>query len=48
MSRPTSTSTAPSCIEDVLQPGDDHGTYEFGLDLLLDGPGQSLHKQTTH
>ena len=29
MSRPTSTSTAPSCIEDVLQPGDDHGTYEF-------------------
>ena len=40
--------TAPSCIEDVLQPGDDHGTYEFGLDLLLDGPGQSLHKQTTH
>ena len=48
MSRPTSTSTAPSCIEDVLQPGDDHGKYEFGLDLLLDGPGQSLHKQTTH
>jgi hypothetical protein len=47
MSRPTSTSTAPSCIEDVLQPGDDHGTYEFGLDLLLDGPGQSLQKQTT-
>jgi hypothetical protein len=37
MSRPTSTSTSPSCIEDVLQPGDDHGTYEFGLDLLLDG-----------
>jgi hypothetical protein len=37
MSRPTSTSTSPSCIEDVLQPGDDHGAYEFGLDLLLDG-----------
>jgi hypothetical protein len=48
MSRPTSTSTSPSCIEDVLQPGDDHGAYEFGLDLLLDGPGQSLHNQTTH
>ena len=48
MSRPTSTSIAPSCIEDVLRPGDDHGTYEFGLDLLLDGLGQSLHKQTTH
>ena len=37
MSRPTSTSTSPSCIEDVLQPGDDHGAYEFELDLLLDG-----------
>jgi hypothetical protein len=48
MSRPTSTSTAPSCIEDVLQPGDDHGAYEFGLDLLLDGLEQSLHKLTTH
>jgi hypothetical protein len=35
-------------IEDVLQPGDDHGAYEFGLDLLLDGLEQSLHKQTTH
>ena len=48
MSRPTSTSTSPSCIEDVLQPGDDYGAYEFGLDLLLDGLGQSLHKQTNH
>jgi hypothetical protein len=47
MSRPTSISTSPSCIEDVLQPGD-HGAYEFGLDLLLDGLEQSLHKQTTH
>ena len=35
-------------IEDVLQPGDDHGAYEFGLDLLLDGLEQSLQKQTTH
>ena len=35
-------------IEDVLQPGDDHGAYEFGLDLLLDGLEQSLHKQTIH
>ena len=35
-------------IEDILQPGDDHGAYEFGLDLLLDGLEQSLHKQTTH
>jgi AcrR family transcriptional regulator len=34
-------------IEDVLQPGDDHGAYEFGLDLLLDGLEQSLHKLTT-
>jgi hypothetical protein len=48
MSRPTSTSTSPSCIEDVLQPGDDHGAYEFGLDLVLDGLEQSLHKLTTH
>jgi hypothetical protein len=48
MSRPTSTSTSPSCIEDVLPPGDDHGAYEFGLDLLPDSLGQSLHKQTTH
>ena len=47
MSRPTSTSTSPSCIEDVLQPGDDHGAYEFGLDLLLDGLEQSLQKLTT-
>ena len=39
MSRPTSTSPAPSCIEDVLQPGDDHGTYDFGFDLLLDALG---------
>jgi hypothetical protein len=48
MSRPTSTSTSPSCIDDVLQPGDDHGAYEFGLDLVLDGLEQSLHKLTTH
>ena len=48
MSRPTSTSTSPSCIENVLQLGDHHGAYEFGVDLLLDGLGQSLHKQTTH
>ena len=48
MSRPTSTCTAPSCIKDVLQPGAGHGAYEFGFDLLLDGLGQSLHKQATH
>ena len=35
-------------IEDILQPGDDHGAYEFGLDLLLNGLEQSLHKQTIH
>jgi hypothetical protein len=35
-------------IEDVLQPGDDHGAYEFGLDLLLDGLEQALQKLTTH
>ena len=35
-------------MEDVLQPGDDHGAYEFGLDLLLDGLDQSLPKLTTH
>jgi Tetracyclin repressor-like, C-terminal domain len=34
-------------IEDVLQPGDDRGAYEFGLDLLLDGLEQSMHKEAT-
>jgi hypothetical protein len=48
MSRLTSTQFAELTIEDVLQPGDDHGADEFGLDLLLDGLEHLLHKQTTH
>jgi hypothetical protein len=52
MSRPTSTPLRRADHEDVLQPGDDHGAGEFGLDLLLDGLldglEPSLHKQTTH
>ena len=48
MAAPEPTHLAELTIEDVLQRGDDHGAYAFGLYLLLDGLEQSLHKQTTH